>query len=496
MAKSAIAKGAVISYVAIFLNLIISFAYTPWMIHKIGISDYGLYTLTSSFIGYFILDFGMASSIARFIAKYRVEGREDKVANMLGITTRIYLFIDIAIFIALFVLYFFVTDIFKGLTPSELIIFKRLYVIAGSFSIMSFVFKPMNGAMMAYEYFVENKLLDMVTRVGTVIFVVIALLLGGNVYFLVLLHGIVGLSVAVTKYLVWRRKSGVRINWRFYEKAELLLLFSFSAWIFLGGLAQRFRFTLVQSILGIFSNSTQISVFSVGMMIEGTVYVISSALSGLFLPKVTRMSHNGDKRAVMDLMVYVGRLQLYVVSIIFFGFLVFGDVFVDLWVGTKLHNVYYVTLFLIATNLVTLPQSIANDYVMAENRVKTTSIYIFVSSAIGILIGILLASNYGAIGCAFGTFFALALNLVMVNVFYHKKLGLNMFEFFRKCHLKVLPLILLLSVAFFLAKPYILSTSWLSLILWAIIFFLLYIALLWMCIMNKNEKNLVLSFIK
>lgn len=465
------------------------------MIHKIGVSDYGLYTLTSSFISYFILDFGMASSIARFIAKYRAEGREDKVANMLGLTTRIYLMIDIVIFLALFVMYFFVTDIFKGLTPDELVRFKKLYVIAGSFSVMSFVFKPMNGAMMAYEYFVESKLLDMVSRVGIVLMVVVALSLGGNVFNLILITGLTGFCVSLTKFLVWRHKSGVRINWRFYEKAEMLLLFSFSAWIFLGNLAQQFRFTLIQSILGIFSNSTQISIFSLGMLIEGMVYTISTALSGLFLPKVTRMAHNDDKQAVMDLMIYVGRLQLYVIALIFFGFLVFGDIFMDLWVGTELHNAYYVTLFIIVTNIVTIPQSIANDYIMAENKVKTRAVYVLVSSAIGLVIGILLASKYGAIGCAFGTFFALAMNMILINIFYHKKLGLNMRQFFLQCHGKVLPLILLLSAVFFMVKIYLIPTDWIWLAVSIVIFILAYLLILWFIIMDKREKDLVASVI-
>ena len=40
-----IKKGAIISYFAILFNIIIGLLYTPWMVNKIGVSDYGLYTL-------------------------------------------------------------------------------------------------------------------------------------------------------------------------------------------------------------------------------------------------------------------------------------------------------------------------------------------------------------------------------------------------------------------------------------------------------------------
>ena len=91
MAKSQIAKGAIISYISIFLNIIISLVYTPWMINKIGVSDYGLYSLVTAFLSYFLLDFGLSGTITRFIAKYRAEGNEVKVSNMLGITAKVYL---------------------------------------------------------------------------------------------------------------------------------------------------------------------------------------------------------------------------------------------------------------------------------------------------------------------------------------------------------------------------------------------------------------------
>ena len=301
MAQSKIAKGAIISYVSIFLNIVISLVYTPWMIHQIGVSDYGLYSLVGTFLGYFMLDFGLSGTITRFVAKYRAEGNEQKVANMLGLTEKVYLALDSIIFAVVFVLYFFLTDIFGGgLTPEELEKLKVLYCIAGTFSVLSFLFKPVSGAMMAYEYFVENKSLDMLVRVGTVVFIVIMLLLGGNVYHLVFITGLVGFSAALLRYVIFVRKSKLKINWSYFEKAELMGLFSFSVWMLVVQLSQMFRLSLIPTILGIFNNTTEISIFSVGRNLEGMVYTISAALNGLFLPMVSRMVQASDRKGVMN----------------------------------------------------------------------------------------------------------------------------------------------------------------------------------------------------
>lgn len=492
---SSIAKGAIISYISIFLNIIISFIYTPWMIHQIGVSDYGLYSLIMSFISYFIMDFGLNTSITRFIAKYRAEGNEEKVANMLGLTTKVYLAIDALIFLVLFVLYFFISDIFKGLTPEEIAKMKILYCIAGGFSVLSFVLKPMDGAMMAFEYFVENKILDMVLRVGTVVLIVIALILSANVYWLVLVNGAVAFAVSLSKYIVLIRKSRMKINWSFFDKNELKVLFSFSIWIFLIGLAQRFRLSLINTVLGIYSNSVEIALFALGMTIEGMVYLISSALNGLFLPKVSRMSFNNERSSIITLMIKVGRIQLYIISLIFSGFCIFGDTFINLWVGEEFHDVYFIVIFLIATNLISLTQHIANDLVYAENKVKYTAQMVFVTSIIGLGGACLVSAQYGAVGAAACTALGLIIYTVVINVFYYHKLELDIKTFFKECHLRILPLLVVLSVIFYYATKALAINTWSELMMGAFAYVLLYALLCYFVIFNNEEKQLVKSVI-
>lgn len=490
MRSNNIAKGAIISYVSIFLNIIISFIYTPWMIKQIGVSDYGLYSLITSFVSYFLLDFGLDSAITRFIAKYRAEGNEEKIENMLGLTTKLYLMIDAVIFIVLVVLFFFISGIFKGLTPEEIDKLKVLYCIAGGFSVLNFVLKPMNGAMMAFELFVENKLLDMVTRVGTVLLIVVALMLSANVYWLVMITGATAFLVSLSKYFVLIKKTGISINWKFFDKTEVKVLFSFSIWVFLIGLAQRFRLSLVNTILGIFANSTEIAIFAMGMVIEGLVWNLSSALNGLFLPKVSRMTQTDDKESIMQLMIKVGRIQLFIIGLILSGFYVFGRQFIELWVGPEFSKVYYVVIFLTITNIVSLTQHIASDVVYAKGKVNYTGKAIFVTSLIGIGTSCLLANKFGAVGCAACSGGALVLYQIWVNVFYKRKLGIDIGRFFMNCHIKVIPMFALLSIATFIALSYVEINNWLSFGIIATMYIAVF-AIIAFNIMNKEERTLI-----
>ena len=62
--------GALMSYVAIAINIVTGLLYTPWMIHSIGRENFGLYTLAMSVISLFVFDFGLSSAVTRFIAMY------------------------------------------------------------------------------------------------------------------------------------------------------------------------------------------------------------------------------------------------------------------------------------------------------------------------------------------------------------------------------------------------------------------------------------------
>ena len=107
--------GAIISYSAIIFNIIAGLIYTPWMIHQIGQSDYGLYILATSFIILFSMDFGLGVATSRFISKYRAQNNIKKIEDFLGITYKLYLIINFVIFLVLLILYFFINSLGRDL---------------------------------------------------------------------------------------------------------------------------------------------------------------------------------------------------------------------------------------------------------------------------------------------------------------------------------------------------------------------------------------------
>ena len=62
--------GAVLNYAVIILNILVGLLYTPYMLHRLGPSEYGLYSLVASVIAYLsILDLGLGNAVVRYTAR-------------------------------------------------------------------------------------------------------------------------------------------------------------------------------------------------------------------------------------------------------------------------------------------------------------------------------------------------------------------------------------------------------------------------------------------
>ena len=75
MKKNQIKSGVIISFINLGIGNLIPLIYTPIMLRLMGQSEYGLYGIAQSVMGYInLLNFGIGSTIVRYIAKYRGEG--------------------------------------------------------------------------------------------------------------------------------------------------------------------------------------------------------------------------------------------------------------------------------------------------------------------------------------------------------------------------------------------------------------------------------------
>lgn len=485
--------GVAMSYTSILFNILSGLIYTPWMISEIGQSNYGLYMLTLSLISMFAMDFGLGEAVSRFLSKFIAEGDNEQAARFLGVAYKLFSIIAFILFVILAIVYFMVDSIYAGLTTDELDKLRTIYVIAGLYVVVSFPAKPVSGIFVSHELFIQANFLQLLEKVFTVLFMVIALLLGYGLYALVIVHAFVGSLILLIKYMIIHKRTSMRPQFQGHNTRGVYKeIFSFTSWSTVTLVAQRFVLNITPSLLGILAGSASIALFSVGMVIEGYVWTIASSIGFLFLPKVSRMLSRDERGAIGVLFVRIGRIQLYIVGLIVSSFFILGKEFMGLWVGESFHDSYYIALLLIAPSLITLTQDIGNTTLIAENKVKYRAYASLIVAAISMTFSPMLIPMYGPIGAAvaicIGNIFGL---IFYMNVIYRRVLGLDVVEFFKLCHLRLLPGIMMYTVVGWGIQQLFPATNLFGLALKGFVLVAVYFIIMWGLAFDSSEKRLV-----
>lgn len=487
--------GAILSYTAIFINIVAGLIYTPWMVRKIGDSDYGLYTLANSLITLFLVDFGLSSATSRYLSKYRAEGNQEKIDNFLGAIYKLYLIITSVIFVVLLSVYFFIDVIYTNLTPSELEKFKIVYIISASFAVINFPFVTFNGILTAYEKFIPLKLADIIYRVLFVVSTAIALILGYGLYALVALHALLGLLIILYKFVVIKKSVPIAVNFSYSDGLTYKEIFSFSIWVTVDTLAQRLIFNITPSILGIVADTTAIAIFGIITTIEAYIYTVISAINGMFMPKISNIIQN-DEKQLNPLFLKVGKYLYALNGVIVVGFFVIGREFIDLWIGADYALAYWGILLVIIPGMFYNPLQIANTTMIATKKVNIRAYVTISIGLINIFLSFLLSSRFGVIGACFSIFISYILRAIVLNIIYHKVLPLNIGDFIKNCYLKMsIPVIFSIFLSFIICN-FIEIRGWIGLFLKGGLCIGIYAIFLLVFGINKADRGKIFGFLK
>ncbi|MBO5408663.1 MAG: oligosaccharide flippase family protein [Clostridia bacterium] len=487
--------GAVISYLALALDVVAGLLYTPWIIRQIGDADYGLYTLATSLITMFMLDFGMSAAVAKFVSHYRAKGDQQGMNNFLGMIYKLYIIVSAVICAVLVGVFFNINQIYIKLTPSELSAFKIVYLIAASSMVVCFPFITLNGILTAHEQFARLKLADVFNKVASIFLTIIALLFGMGLYALVAVHAVMNLLTIVVKLVMIRKTTKIKVNFQHSDKGMLKEITGFSFWTTVQSIAQRFIFNITPTVLGVVSGSVGITMFGLASTLEGYVFKFSQAINGMFMPKISRATL-GQKtgEAVLPLMIKVGRIVLSITGILVIGIVTLGQNFVNVWLGNGYQEVYICTVLLILPSVLHLPQQVANTAVVVLDKVKSAGIVYTIMALVNIVFSFLFGHFWGAVGCSLSICIAYFVRTILMNVVFYKQLNINVFKFFKDCHGKMAPgLLVALGCGVLISRYVMVGSGWICFLTQVVCLMICYVAIMWLIGWNKSEKNLFLS---
>lgn len=492
---SQIKKGALLNYITIFLTNAVGLLLTPYVILKLGDSEFGLYTLIGSLVGYIsVLDLGLNNTIVRFVSKYRASRDIKGEENFLATTMLLYLVISLAVVFVGVLCFVNIEDIFsKSLTLEEINKAKIMFAILIFNLAISLPGGSFNGICSGLEQFVFPKAVNIVRYLLRTIMVVAILALGGKAISMVVIDTIFNIIIiGVNAYYVFK-KLNVKFKLHLFDKNLIKEIFGYSIWIFLAALVSRFQWKAGQMILGIVANTTIVAVFGVGIML-GTYYgAFSSAISGVFLPRATQMAvSDASGEELTNMMIKIGRLSFIVLLYILGAFAIYGKQFVLLWVGETYYDSWLIALIIMIAYTPPLVQAFGQSILEAKNKMAFKVVLYLICIGFGTLLGAFLAKEYGGIGMVVGSTIGWIIGQNILNIYYHKVININVLRFFKELFKKTIPVFFVITILGFIIN-YIPGNGWINFFIKSIIYSLIYVFLMYNFGMLKHEKELVLN---
>jgi len=490
--------GVILSYVAIIINTFLQLLYTPFLTSHLGQSEYGLYSLVSSLIGYLtVLDLGFSNAIVIYTAKYRAQKKEEEMKKLHGMFFLLFCAIGVFASILGLILYFQVPTMFGNSMNSVEIEKAKIMMLILTFNLsVTFPLSIYASIISAYEKFVFQKGIAILSALLKPLLMLPLLFLGYKSISLTLVITGVNLFVLASNYIYCKKNLKLKIKFLGFDKKLFWKIFSYSFFIFLGTIVDKINWSVDQFILGAVSGTVAVSLYAVASQINNLFVSLSSSVNSVFLPKITKMiAQNCKEEELSNEFIKIGRLQFYFIFLLVSGFSLFGKNFIELWVGPQYHTSYYITLILIIPLSLAIIQNIGLSILQAKNLYHFRSILYVFLAIFNVVISIFLAKEYGGVGSALGTSIALLIgNVIIMNIYYFKKVQINVLKFWKEILKLALPLLLPIGIILVVEKVLILEGIW-NLLCYGSLFVLLY-AFIAIQIMNPYEKSLILGIVK
>lgn len=491
--RKEIKTGIVLSYALIFVNTIYGLIVTPYILKYVGESAYGVYKSVASISASLaVMDLGLGTTMTRYMARYHAASEKDSAEKFVGMIFMQFLVLVFAIFgVGVGVLVFLPSLYEDTFSTTEMSLARELLCILVLNMVLRLLENLLFGILSGYERFRFSnsfKLINVLLKFGLIIIVLPFI---KDIKMVVLSETLI-VTITIILFSIYII-SALHIIPRFkkWDKTLFRESFGYTALMFIQSITVQFNGNVDNVLIGAEQGAIFVTVYSMALTIFSMYENLSGSVANIMLPKVTKQVVYGNSNEELQRTVEkAGRYQFLVLAAALGGFLTLGKDFYKLWLGNSFSDCYYLVLILIIPVTFPMIQNVALSILRAENKMVYRTITLAISCVCNILISFVGIKIWGYWGAAWGTACATIMNLILMNVYYHKILHFNILRLFTNI-LKGISLAAIIAIIITSLFHYIFNGTWVSVIINTVIFLVVYLTALLLFGLQEEEKKMI-----
>jgi O-antigen/teichoic acid export membrane protein len=400
-----LARNTVTGWLAHSVNVASTLYLTPYIIHGLGVSGYGLWILITQLTGYSgVLDLGVRFTLTKQIAQANIDGDRQRVSQLISTALAITACAAVLV-LALAVVCSFFFGRWFGLSALDVDRGVRALLVASLTTAIGFPAGVFMAALAGHQRYDLLDALGIASQVVRTIGSIVALDHGGGIVSI----AVVNMAASVVAYvgsilLLFRRTGRLGLGLTGVSRSVLSLLTSFGLYAFASTAGWYLIYATDLTLIGAILSPVDVAHYGLAANILVVVTAAIGAFTRSLVPIAGELTARNDAAATQRVYLIATRTTLLIGLPCLAALALAGPALLSIWVGSDLSRASGVLLRVLAlAYLPIITNSAGQALALAATSRGRFVLFILLEGVTNLGISFLLVQSAGPVGVAIGT---------------------------------------------------------------------------------------------
>lgn len=391
--------------VAQFAALISALVFMPFLIKGFGTTDYGLYLLASSVVGYAsLLDLGVGTSLVKLTAEAVARDDRERLGRLTSSTLAFYTVVGAVIALILVVLAFNAGSLFKIDADSARLLRNLLFVAAGA-SLLAWPANTGGAVLAGFQRYTQTARVSLFTTIATIAVTAVVVLLHEGPIVLMIGAAVVNLTGGlINAVLAGRVLKGIKVSLLHADRPALSAIFKIAWAIFVVQLCAIVVYQQTDRlVLGIFVGALAITLYDAAGKFQGLMTQLTTFSVSAIMPMASQLDAEGRSDALKTLFLRGTKYSLALLSPVVVVLMVVARPLLQAWLGPIFAAEAIAAQILISHQLLTSGTAVGDTIIIGLGKLPRRLPYLVGVAALNVVLSLALVRPLGILGVVLGT---------------------------------------------------------------------------------------------
>jgi O-antigen/teichoic acid export membrane protein len=435
--KGRIIKNISSSWFSLGTNIVTGIVLSPFILHHLGDTAFGVWVLIFSVTGYYgLFDLGIRSSVVRYVSKFTATEEDEELAKIVNTSLFSYSCIGLASLAVTLLLSVSADRVFSKIPPDMMPTARWLLLMVGASVALGFPLGVFGGFLEGLQRYYILNLTNVVATLLRAALIVVVLNHGYGLLMVAFITIILPLIGSMVRAVIALHLRPVPFGPRYVDRATFRRIVNYSSSTFLIMVAGRLKFKTDEVVIGTMLSAAAITYFSIGNRIVDYAGGVVTTLAQVFVPMSSQSEAKGDMNRLRKIFVVGNRACAFIIFPICAILIILGRSVIEVWVGHRyVEKSYPVLVIMIIACTLWWSQSASGRVLFGMSKHGTWAKITLIEGVANLILSIALVRPFGIIGDAFGTAIPLACSTIFFMPRHVSKLlGIRLGTYLREAY--------------------------------------------------------------